>query len=307
MLGNIHDVDLKLLRIFHSIYECGGFTQAQLKLGMSQSNISAKMSQLEGRMGARLCERGKSGFMLTPDGEMVIRAIEKLFLALNEFKEELATTGSELKGKLDLGVMDNVITNPHSHIDVALGNFLESAPAVRLNVFIGDPVDLEVQVLDGRLDLVIGLFNKKHETLEYTPLYSTRHALFCGDRHKFFDMNDEDITDEDLIDAKYIDRGYLESIDEFQLKIELLTSNSRSQYIEGQALLVLSGKHIASLPIHYAQHWVDSGQMRMLKPEQTLVKADVLAVTRNRKSLPVVAERFLVELEFCHSPCDFLD
>ncbi len=300
MLGNIHDVDLKLLRVFYMIVKCGGFTPAQLELGISQANMSAKMSKLEGRIGARLCERGKSGFRLTADGEVVFRATENLHSAIDAFKDEVATTGSELKGELKLGVIDNTITNDNSHIDKAISAFLSCAPSVNLNVFVGDPVELEVQVLDGRLDLAVGLFNKKHAALEYKPLYSTEHALYCGNEHALFAVPDEEISEEDLLGEKYVNRGYLEFLDEFSRPAEFSDSHSISQHIEGLALLVLSGHYVATLPVHYAEHWVNAGKMRQLKPEKTRRKSDVLVVSRNLRNLPVVAMTFLTELETCH-------
>ncbi len=300
MLGNIQDVDLKLLRMFFTIVKCGGFTPAQLELGMSQANMSAKMSKLEGRFGARLCERGTSGFHLTPDGEVVLRATEKLHEAIDIFKDEVSTTGSELKGELKLGVIDNTITNTNSHIDDAISAFLACAPSVKLNVFVGDPVELEVQVLDGRLHLAIGLFNKKHAALDYKPLYATEHALYCASKHALFNVPDDEISEEDLLGERYVNRGYLEFLDEFQQQPEFSNSHSISQHIEGLALLVLSGHYVATLPVHYAENWVKAGKMRLLKPEKTRRKTDVLVVSRNLKGLPVVAAKFLSELEARH-------
>ncbi|UTW12236.1 LysR family transcriptional regulator [Marinobacterium rhizophilum] len=306
MRFNIHDVDIKLLRIFFAIYECGGFTQAQTMLGMSQANISAKMSKLEQRMGTRLCDRGTSGFKLTTEGETIIEASKQLFAALDEFQDSVADLGSQLTGRLNLGLADNSITNPNSKIDEAIARFMDSAPAVELSIFIGDPSELEAQVLDGRLQLAIGVFNKTQESLQYKPLYTTAHALFCGRRHELFSVPDDEISDTDLIAAKCIDRGYLESVSDLKLNIELPTEKSNSHYnLEGIALLVLSGRHIANLPLHYAQKWVDSGQMRLLKAEHTLVKPSILAVYRSKKTLSAITSRFLSELELCHrSPDD---
>ena len=61
----LNQFDLRLLQIFTVIVDCGGFSAAQVRLGMSQSTISGKMSDLETRLGVRLCQRGRSGFRLT--------------------------------------------------------------------------------------------------------------------------------------------------------------------------------------------------------------------------------------------------
>ncbi|MEX5669688.1 LysR family transcriptional regulator, partial [Pseudomonas neuropathica] len=74
MLGQLHDLDLHLLRLFVSVVECGGFSAAQGELGLSQSSISQQMAKLETRLGYRLCSRGKGGFKITPKGERLLTA-----------------------------------------------------------------------------------------------------------------------------------------------------------------------------------------------------------------------------------------
>ena len=87
VLGSIQDADIRLLRIFHTIAVCGGFSRAQAKLNLSQSSISTHMSELETRMGTRLCERGHGTFELTDDGRAVLMAAEKLFAAVRRRPE----------------------------------------------------------------------------------------------------------------------------------------------------------------------------------------------------------------------------
>ena len=61
MKGRLSDVDVKLLRVFTRVVEHGGFSAAQAELGISQASISTYMSDLEARLGVRLCQRGRSG------------------------------------------------------------------------------------------------------------------------------------------------------------------------------------------------------------------------------------------------------
>ena len=79
MLGQLHDVDLQLLRLFLGVVESNGFSAAQGELGLSQSSISQQMAKLETRLGYRVCNRGKGGFSLTPKGEQLLIAARSLF------------------------------------------------------------------------------------------------------------------------------------------------------------------------------------------------------------------------------------
>ena len=74
MIGRLSDIDLRLLRIFVSVVDAGGFSLATAKLNVAESTISQHMTDLEKRLGMRLCERGRAGFRLTADGEQVYKA-----------------------------------------------------------------------------------------------------------------------------------------------------------------------------------------------------------------------------------------
>ena len=62
---SLGDVELRLLRVFAAIVHHNGFSAAQAALGMTQQTISTHMRHLEERLGLPLCERGRSGFLLT--------------------------------------------------------------------------------------------------------------------------------------------------------------------------------------------------------------------------------------------------
>jgi LysR family transcriptional regulator, transcriptional activator for bauABCD operon len=66
--GQLAETDLRLLRVFHTVAEKGGFTAAEVTLGKSKSAISADVSALESRLGVTLCQRGRGGFSLTSEG-----------------------------------------------------------------------------------------------------------------------------------------------------------------------------------------------------------------------------------------------
>jgi len=63
--------DIHLLCIFDSVVRNSGFSAAQVELGLSQPTISNHITALEERIGVRLCQRGRRGFLLTEKGLMV--------------------------------------------------------------------------------------------------------------------------------------------------------------------------------------------------------------------------------------------
>lgn len=77
--------DLKLLRIFASVARHQGFAKAQQELNLTLSAISTYMSQLEGLLGFKLCDRGRSGFSLTEKGELLLGEAQRLLGEIDGF------------------------------------------------------------------------------------------------------------------------------------------------------------------------------------------------------------------------------
>jgi len=87
--GQISDFDLKLIRTFRAVADCSGFSLAEVELNMTKSAISKQIADLETRLGVQLCHRGRSGFALTNEGQLVYEASTRMLGALEGFRTEL--------------------------------------------------------------------------------------------------------------------------------------------------------------------------------------------------------------------------
>ena len=70
-LGQLSDMDLRLLRVFRSVVECGGMAAAGLELNIGVSTVSRHIKDLEIRLGLTLCRRGRAGFALSDEGQQI--------------------------------------------------------------------------------------------------------------------------------------------------------------------------------------------------------------------------------------------
>src|SRR5690606_997745 len=118
--AQLTDIDLRLLRVFHSVAEYGSFAAAESALGISSSAISLHMSELEKRLGMRLCQRGRAGFALTDEGREVLRASAAMMAAIEDFRSEINLMHKRLRGELNIGLMNNLVTQPRMRITAAL-------------------------------------------------------------------------------------------------------------------------------------------------------------------------------------------
>jgi LysR family transcriptional regulator, transcriptional activator for bauABCD operon len=300
MLGSVSDSDVKLLRIFYVIAQCGGFSAAQAQLNLSQSAISTRMAQLEARLGCRLCERGRGIFKLTDEGNAVIEASRKLFAALEDFRTEVAEAQGHLTGELRLGIIDNSVTHEDERIRRAIAGFAAAAPDARLSIYIGGAVDLEQQVLVNRLHLAIGLFHHELEGLEYQPLFSEEHMLYCAVEHPLYAVADAQITAARMSEARYVSWGYGEGLPGWQPPYSFKVVAS-SPYIEGVAYMILSGAYIGYLPSHYAKLWVAEGRIRPILAKETWRSVECSLVRKRSQHESRLAGVFLESLGI--APC----
>ncbi|TDF86273.1 LysR family transcriptional regulator [Pseudomonas sp. H9] len=262
----IQDADLKSLRIFETVVQCGGFSAAQSALNTSVSVISEQMSLLETRLGVRLCDRGRSGFRLTDEGAVLYEAAQRMLAAVETFSMEAATLRQQLSGILRIGVIDATLTDPGSPLTLAIRRFGELAPQVHLQIHIDTPSALEQRVMDGRLHLAVGPFPSRLPGLDYTPLYKETHGLFCSRSNPLFEQDDASITPQLLSQARVAARTFLGRFDLDQLQAERAAGSVDN--VEARAMMIVSGQYIGFLPLHYAQPWVDKGELRRLCPEQ---------------------------------------
>ena len=288
----MEQTDLKLLRIFLTIVEAGGFAAAQSELNLSLSTISSYVTALETRLGFVLCKRGRSGFSLTREGQVVFEEAHRLFKSVAHYEIRMRSLRDKLNGTLTIGLTDNTITDPGARqIEQTIARFVQQAPDVMLNIVTYPPNDLLREVVTGAIQVGICAFPKTVLGLSYIPLYPEIHRFYCGADHPLFKVPDSDIDIDEIRRFRIVGRKFWLGRD---LKdFAIARPHATVSDMEGEARLILSGAFLGYLPEHYAKQFVDAGRMRPIRPEQFCVEALFQASFDSNKQLDPVAELFL--------------
>lgn len=286
----ISNVDLKLLRVFMAVARVGGFSLAQTELNVSQATISIHIKSLETRLGVTLCQRGRSGFALTEDGQRVYDAANALFNHIEDFRS--VVLGSELLvGELQIGIIDNTVSHPNFSLSKVIEEFGKLQHDVDISVHVAPPNRLERMVISGQVHLAIGYFPRRLSQLTYTPAFKASMELYCGHKHPLFKKNKRSITITDVESSKHAQRGYV-SMDQAPEKQRTFTYTARAHSIEGLAHLILSGQYLAFLPTHYAQQWVSEYRMRSILKAEYSYESIYEIIRRNRTSRTPAETKF---------------
>ncbi|OXY80858.1 LysR family transcriptional regulator [Oceanimonas doudoroffii] len=293
-LSQVTDFDLRLLRLFKVVAESGSFSAAESALGITRSAVSLQMSDLEKRLGMRLCQRGRAGFALTDEGREVLRAGEVLLTAVENFRGEVNQINNQLRGELNIGIVNNLVTQPHMSITRALKALRERSDEIRINISMSTPGEIERGLFDGRLHVGAIPLNTPLSGLDYSLLYEEHASLYCSHEHPFFHeehgLDDERLGAVDAVVPSY--RMTEQAIELHRMLHCTATASDR----EGIAFLILTGSYIGYLPDHYAAKWVAKGQMKALCPERLFFDSRLAIVTRKGRRPNLLLETFLNSL-----------
>jgi DNA-binding transcriptional LysR family regulator len=274
-------VDLKRLRLFRQVVECGGLSAAEAVLDINLPTISAHLATLEASLGMRLCERGRRGFRLTAQGRSVLAASERLFDSIEAFRSEIGEVSQSVSGSLRIGLADNTLSDPACPVVPALRALRERGSDLEIAVDVRNPFELERALREERIDVAVGPFNLTDPEVETQQIHTERLSLYVGAGHRLFGARS--IALSDLAGTDCVMRGYLRESQVAQQHVSFNYS-ATAHALEGIAHLVLTGCYVGYLPDHYARSWVEDGRMRPILPE--VMSYDVqfkLIVMRHRR------------------------
>ena len=299
LLGQVGDAEIRLLRIFKSVVDCGGLAAAELELNIGRSTVSRHVKDLEERLGLVLCRRGRAGFALTVDGRRIYDSAMHLLGALDGFRAGVADLHAELAGSLPLGIFDKTATNPEAHIGPAIREFRRGAPQVTLDITVGTLSQIESAVMDGRLQLGILPDHRRSDSLDYHELFTETMYLYCGRQHPLFDADHGSLTWQELQGHDYAGLSFhspnMEVTHQFSLRRQASGTDQ-----EAIATLILSGCYTGFLPDHYAATFVQAGTMRRIEHPQCTYSVQFVVILRHAPEPSRVAQAFLGVLRAAH-------
>lgn len=301
LLGELGDVDLRLLRVFKAVADCGGMAAAELELNITLSTISRHLKDLETRLDLVLCRRGRAGFSLTPEGEQVYDAAERLLQATDAFRLGLHDIHQQLGGTLHVALFEKIASNPRARVSDALRRFRQQAPAVALHVHIGTITMIERGVLDGRYHLGVLPEHRPSESLSYQALFDEDMRLYAAQGHPWFVSAATPRQWPDLRQQQLVGLGYHSPNMELARAHGLRRDASASDQ-EGVLLLVLSGAFLGFLPDHYAAPLVADGRMRAVSPDTLRYRCQFSSIQRLDPAPLRIAQAFQACLVAAHGP-----
>ncbi|MBV1786808.1 LysR family transcriptional regulator [Marinobacterium sp. D7] len=278
-LGQVGDFELKQLRVFTTVVQCGGFSAAEAELNITRSTISIHIANLESRLNLKLCHRGRAGFALTEEGRIIYESAKKLFDSVEEFRATVNNLNATLSGDLRLIFSDTVSGDPRLGLPELINRINELAPGVYITVDVASMSEIEQMVINEEAEVGFIPLHRHIEGLEYIPLFSDNCYLYCHRRHPLFSVPDSEITDQLIDSHPFVQAGLKPHKDAASL-IEQMELRATAYYYETRLALIRSGRYLGFLPEHYVANTAEAGELRALRPERNIYSLELGAIVR---------------------------
>jgi len=302
VLGQLSQMDIRLLRVFKSVAECGGMAAAELELNIGVSTVSRHVNDLEARLGLTLCRRGRGGFALTAEGQQIYAETLRLLAGIEAFRSRVDEIHQRMGGELHIAVFDKTASNPAAHLGPAIALFSQQAPEVSLHLHVAPLNTIERGVLDGQFQVGVIPGHRSSDTLNYDELFTETMFLYCGAPHVLFqaDAVPQPIDWEALRAYDFAGLGYHSPNMEISQQ-QRLTRKATGYDQESIATLILSGQYLGFLPDHYAENFVSKAQMRAIEPEVFRYECSFFSIVRSSPQPARVTASFRAALLQVHT------
>lgn len=185
MLNRLQESDIKLLRVFYAVASCNGFTAAEPVLRMQRPNISAAIKKLEERLDLVLCHRGRGGFQMTKEGEVVFQETKRIFNAFDNFVFNLKSLHDDYSGHITIVLMSGLATSMQLAVSKAVKSTMKKFDDIHVNIQTRLYNEVEHVALSGECHLVLSTYDMvKPESVTFHPVGVKCHGrLYCSPTH----------------------------------------------------------------------------------------------------------------------------
>jgi LysR family transcriptional regulator, cyn operon transcriptional activator len=295
-------MELRQLRYFLAVAECGNFTRAAEKVAISQPSLSVQIAALEEELGALLFDRLGRYVALTEAGRVfrdhALRVIRETELAAQSVRE---LTDAE-QGRLLVGVLSTV--NSYL-IPPLVCRFKQRFPHVHLQVHAQPSSAIEEAVAANRLDLGLCLLPTANDRLITSRLFTETLVLVSppGVRPTAKRIRMRDLATlplvllpNDYCLRKMIEAECAEAGVRPQVSVEMTSP-------EGILEAVKEGAGLTILPELFVRHRTRGSMLRLIELYDPVPRHDVGIVSLAHRHLGKAAQEFV---RLCRTTLDDL-
>lgn len=190
----VHPDEVLAMAVFARVVEAQSFTGAAARTGLSKSAVSARVAQLEERLGVRLLNRTTRRISLTEAGAELYKRAARIVADADEARETVTGLGSSMGGVLRVNVPSVL---GMAHVVPAARAFLAANPSVSLDLTAEDRF---VDAMHAGYDVVIRIAStaRMRDSSVTAKKIGSDEPVVCASA-EYLEQMGEPRTPEDLI------------------------------------------------------------------------------------------------------------
>lgn len=289
-LGQVGDYEIKQLKVFKTVVDCGGFSAAETSLNIGRSTISLHISNLESRLNLVLCKRGRGGFSLTEEGHVIYDMTKKLLASLDQFRLTVNHLNAKLTGEIHIALSDDISLDSRSQFPQLIKQFNRQAPEVLVHADVASMTDIERMVLNDNADVGFIPYHRQLDGLDYIHLYSDICYIYAATEHPLAALPAQEQNQQ--VENYPATHAGLKPHEEVSEQITSMNLRATSYFYDARLALILSGAYIGFLPEKFASDYVSQGQITPVATASKHYRLGVAAITKKTASINKTRELF---------------
>nr|WP_221450742.1 LysR family transcriptional regulator [Bacillus pumilus] len=167
-------------KVFLTVVECGSFTKAGEKLGLTQSGVSHNIAKLESELGVVLLRRNRNGLALTDAGERVMPHIRQIIHHASLLEQEAALIQGMEVGSIKIGTFSSFSSKMLPQL---IHRFTKRYPNIQVELYEGGYEEIEEWIASGTVD--VGFLTQPSREFETVPLFQDELVVLMQEDHRF--------------------------------------------------------------------------------------------------------------------------
>jgi len=293
-------MDLRQLRHFIAVAECGTYSAASDALNLTQPALTRSIQTLEDQLQAPLFDRQPRGVTLTDAGAALLRHARLMVHQAQAAREEVGAITTGTSGHLAIGLAPMFSSTV---IDKVLIGLNQRFPDLRFLVTTALIGDLLAQLSDATLDVVLANIpaGPLPPDIVHEPLFETRSYVLAGEGHTLADQSQVS-----LADLRAASWALVRQQSSFDVVGEMLFSGLGTEItptIETNSLqllrtILLSGQFVSVLAEHWLSDDLNAGRIVRLPVADTPITRPAGVLMRKTPSRAASVALFVEQARF---------
>ncbi|MEM0909644.1 MAG: LysR family transcriptional regulator [Pseudomonadota bacterium] len=302
MLNRLQESDIKLLRVFYAVASCNGFTAAEPVLRMQRPNISAAIKKLEERLDLVLCHRGRGGFQMTKEGEVVFQETKRIFNAFDNFVFNLKSLHDDYSGHITIVMMAGLATTMQLAVSKAVKSTMKKFDDIHVNLQTRLYNEVEHVALSGECHLVLSTYDMvKPESVTFHPIgIKCAGSLYCSPAHELSKYREAEALPDSVDIESYPAIGISGlSSSNYISSDKRLSIQTFSDSYDACMAAIMTGEYVGLLPHYIAkEQGAATGLVPIAKGSLFTFEHELFVMNGKNTRLNPVLRHCIKELEY---------